>query len=148
MANSQYNQRAPAADAEVREKIAAQAKQRVDRETAEQIAAASKRLQEEVLGPMDALLLDPTMIAAETTEKRFSMRIRLAGPDQLGGHTPRPQAPSDSLASVQIHESMLNNVLERSNWMARPSIWPDWAIGLPNGCIATSPSQSIRIRRT
>ena len=53
------------------------------------------------------------MIAAETTDKRFSMRIRLAGPDQLGGHTPRPQAPADSLASVQIHESMLNNVLER-----------------------------------
>jgi hypothetical protein len=41
------------------------------------------------------------------------MRIRLAGPDQLGGHTPRPQAPADSLASVQIHESLLNNVLER-----------------------------------
>ena len=79
----------------------------------EQITAAAKRLHDEVLGPMDSLLLDPTMIAAETTEKRFSMRIRLAGPDQLGGHTPRPQAPSDSLASVQIHESMLNNVLER-----------------------------------
>ena len=62
---------------------------------------------------MDSLLLDPMMIAAETTDKRFSMRIRLAGPDQLGGHTPRPQAPSDSLASIQIHESMLNNVLER-----------------------------------
>ena len=66
-----------------------------------------------MLGPMDSLLLDPMMIAAETTDKRFSMRIRLAGPDQLGGHTPRPQAPADSLASVQIHESMLNNVLER-----------------------------------
>ena len=62
---------------------------------------------------MDSLLLDPMMMAAETTEKRFSMRIRLAGPDQLGGHTPRPQAPADSLASVQIHESMLNNILER-----------------------------------
>ena len=113
VARSQYDQKAPAADAEVREKIAAKAKERVDRETTEQIAAAAKRLHDEVLGPMDSLLLDPTMIAAETTEKRFSMRIRLAGPDQLGGHTPRPQAPADSLASVQIHESMLNNVLER-----------------------------------
>ncbi len=113
VAQSQYDQKAPAADAEVREKIAAKAKERVDRETSEQIAAAAKRLHEEVLGPMDSLLLDPMMIAAETTEKRFSMRIRLAGPDQLGGHTPRPQAPADSLASVQIHESMLNNVLER-----------------------------------
>ena len=113
MARSQHDQKMPAADAEVREKIAAKAKERVDRETTEQIAAAAKRLQDEVLGPMDSLLLDPMMVAAETTDKRFSMRIRLAGPDQLGGHTPRPQAPADSLASVQIHESMLNNVLER-----------------------------------
>ena len=62
---------------------------------------------------MDSLLLDPTVLSAKTTERRFEMRIRLAGPDQLGGHTPRPQAPSDSLASVQIHESLLNNMLER-----------------------------------
>ncbi len=113
VARSEHDQRMPAADAEVREKIAAKAKERVDHETTEQIAAAARRLQDELLGPMDSLLLDPTMIAAETTAKRFSMRIRLAGPDQLGGHTPRPQAPADSLASVQIHESMLNNVLER-----------------------------------
>ena len=113
VAISQYDERRPAADAEVREKIAAKAKQRVDREATEQVTAAAKRLHDELLGPMDSLLLDPTMISAETTEKRFSMRIRLAGPDQLGGHTPRPQAPADSLASVQIHESLLNNMLER-----------------------------------
>jgi hypothetical protein len=112
-AREQYDQKAPAADAEVREKIAAKAKERIDRETTQQIAAAEKRLNDELLGPMDALRLDPMMIAAETTEKRISVRLRLAGPDQLGGHTPRPQAPSDSLASVQIHESMLNNMLER-----------------------------------
>jgi len=113
LAHSQHDQKMPAANAEVREKIAAKAKDRVDRETTEQISVAAKRLNDEVLGPMDQLLLDPMMVAAETTEKRFSMRIRLAGPDQLGGHTPRPQAPADSLASVQIHESMINNVLQR-----------------------------------
>jgi hypothetical protein len=109
----QYGERRPAADAEVREKVAAKAKERVDREATEQVSAAAKRLHDEVLGPMDSLLLDPLLVSAETTEKRFNMRIRLAGPDQLGGHTPRPQAPADSLASVQVHESLLNNVLER-----------------------------------
>jgi hypothetical protein len=113
VALTQYGERRPAADAEVRQKIADKAKERVDREATEQVAAAAKRLHDELLGPMDSLLLDPMMISAETTEKRFNMRIRLAGPDQLGGHTPRPQAPSDSLASVQIHESLLNNMLER-----------------------------------
>jgi hypothetical protein len=110
---SQYDEHRPAADAEVREKIAGKAKERVDREATEQVTAAAKRLHDELLGPMDSLLLDPMMIGAKTTEKRFEMRIRLAGPEQLGGHTPRPAAPSDSLASVQIHESLLNNMLER-----------------------------------
>ena len=113
VAISKYDERRPAADDEVRQKIAAKAKDRVDHEATEQVTAAAKRLHDELLGPMDSLMLDPLMISAETTEKRFSMRIRLAGPDQLGGHTPRPQAPADSLASVQIHESMLNNMLER-----------------------------------
>jgi hypothetical protein len=113
VAQTQHDQKMPEADKEVREKIAAQAKERVDRETAEQVLAADKRLHEEVLGPMDSLLLDPMMLDAVTTDKRFSMRIRLAGSDQLGGHTPRPQAPADSLASVQIHESVINNVLQR-----------------------------------
>jgi len=113
VSQSQHDEKMPAADAEIREKIAARAKERIDREATEQISAAAKRLHDEVLGPMDSLLLDPMLVAAETTEKRFSMRIRLAGADQLGGHTPRPQAPSDSLASLQVHESMLNNILER-----------------------------------
>ena len=60
---------------------------------------------------MDALALEPTLVAAETTEQRFVMRVRLAGDDQLGSHTPRPQAPADSLASVQVHETAMNNVL-------------------------------------
>jgi hypothetical protein len=110
---SQQSQKMPAADAEVRGKIAARAKERIDHETSDQIAQATHLLNDEVIGPMDALMLDPMLVAAETTDKRFSMRIRLAGPDQLGGHTPRPQAPADSLASVQIHESMINNVLDR-----------------------------------
>jgi hypothetical protein len=113
MALTQYDERRPAADAEVRRKIADKAKERVDREATQQVSAAAKRLHDELLGPMDSLLLDPILLDAKTTEKRFEMRIRLAGPDQLGGHTPRPAAPSDSLASVQIHESLLNNMLER-----------------------------------
>ena len=62
---------------------------------------------------MDRLAIEPTLVAAETTPQRFIMRLRLAGQDQLGGHTPRPLAPADSLASIQVHESALNNVLER-----------------------------------
>jgi hypothetical protein len=53
------------------------------------------------------------MIAGETTEQRFVMQLRLAGEDQLGAHTPRPNANDDSLASVQVHESAINNGIQR-----------------------------------
>jgi hypothetical protein len=58
----------------------------------------------------------------------------------LGAHTPRPQAPSDSWASAQVHQSALNNALEgldlsgRSftldelfTWIARKLNRPDLA---------------------
>ena len=41
------------------------------------------------------------------------MRLRLAGEDQLGSHTPRPEAIAGSLASVQVHESAINNAIQR-----------------------------------
>ena len=48
----------------------------------------------------------------QTTEKRLVARYRLAGFEQTGAFTPRPQAPSDSLLSIQLHESLLNNVVD------------------------------------
>ena len=113
VARSQYQRHQPAADAEVQQKLAARVEERVDREATERLTEFGHRLHEKVLGPIEALLLDPTLVAAETTQQRAIMRVRLAGHDQLGAHTPRPQAPGDSLFSVQIHESLLNNVLGR-----------------------------------
>ena len=112
-AKAGLDQNRAAASAEVKQKIAAQARERIDAETRERLAKVVERLNERVFDPLNSLSLDPQMIAGETTAKRFTMRLRLAGEDQLGSHTPRPQAPSDSLASVQIHESVLNNGIQR-----------------------------------
>ena len=35
--------------------------------------------------------LDPQVISAETSEQRLTMRMRIAGEEQLAGHTPRPR---------------------------------------------------------
>ena len=53
------------------------------------------------------------------------MRLLLGGEDQLGSHTPRPLAPSDSLASVQIHESVLNNGIQRLQLDGRTFTLPE-----------------------
>ena len=63
------------------------------------------------------------------------MRIRLAADDQLGSHTPRPQAPADSLASFQVHESVINNVIAAAG-VGRPHFHAAGAL------TATSPAAS------
>jgi hypothetical protein len=113
VARTQIEMSSSAATQEVRQKIAAQARQRVDAEARQRLSEVVERLNREMFDPLNSLALDPQMIDGETTEKRFTMRLRLAGEDQLGSHTPRPQAPADSLASVQIHESVINNCIQR-----------------------------------
>jgi hypothetical protein len=112
-ARSQLEQKQPAANREVRGKVAARARQRIDAEVHQQFSGFVERMNRRVFEPLNSLMLDPMLIGAETTAERFMMRVRLAGDDQLGGHTPRPRAPGDSLASVQVHESVINNGIQR-----------------------------------
>jgi hypothetical protein len=56
-----------------------------------------------------------------TSTTRLIGRYRLAGGHQLGAHTPRPQAPGDSLLSVQIHESAMNNIIEQLKFDGKES---------------------------
>jgi hypothetical protein len=47
------------------------------------------------------------------SDGRLNARLRVAAEHQLAGHTPRPRALAGGLASLQVHESLLNNVLEQ-----------------------------------
>jgi hypothetical protein len=67
------------------------------------------------------------LIDAKTTEERIVMRLLISGEDQLGGFTPRPQEPSDSLACVQINESLLNNGIQRLQLDGRTFMMPELA---------------------
>ena len=53
------------------------------------------------------------------------MRLRLAADDELAAFTPRPRAPADSLASMQLHESAINNVLEKLELNGRTATLPE-----------------------
>ncbi|OHB66017.1 MAG: hypothetical protein A2V70_13275 [Planctomycetes bacterium RBG_13_63_9] len=113
MARSKYQKKRPEADAEVRWKVATRALRQVDSEADARLGKASEKLQRQLLDPLDNLALDPQIISSQTTEQQAAMRVRLAGRDQLGSHTPRPRVPPDSLASFQVHETAINNALER-----------------------------------
>jgi hypothetical protein len=127
VAKSQYEQNKPAATHEVEQKIIRQASERVDAEAREQLAGFVAKLNQRVFDPLNSLSLDPQLIDAETTKRRFTMRLRVGGEDQIGSHTPRPLAPLDSLASVQLHESVLNNGLRRLQLEGRTFTIPQLA---------------------
>jgi len=101
------------ASEEARWKVAAQALREIESETETQFSRLNQRWQEEVLGPLHRFHLAPTWLGAQTTEDRIVLRVRLAAPFQPGGHTLRPFAPADALASCQIHQSAVNNFLQQ-----------------------------------
>jgi hypothetical protein len=113
IARSQHESKRCQMSAEVEEKIQARAKEQIDGEAGARLGSLAKRLQSGLLEPLAALSLGPALLSAETTGDRAAMRLRLASDEQLGSHTPRPRAPSDSLGSVQIHQSAINNLVEQ-----------------------------------
>src|SRR5262249_17792322 len=113
IARNQYETSQPAAKVEVEGKIVYRATSQLDREVAEKLEKAKQDFQAKMVAPLQKLNLEPTAVDLETTAERLIARYRVAGREQISAHTPRPQAPSDSLLSVQVHESALNNVLEK-----------------------------------
>jgi hypothetical protein len=111
IARQQYEIKAGEADWEIRGMVAGRASSQLDQEVERQINSAADQFRNTVHRPLVRLGLQPEAIDMQTTEDRLVARYRLAGDHQLAASTPRPQAPSNSLLSVQIHESAVNNLL-------------------------------------
>jgi hypothetical protein len=127
IARQQHEMARPQVNQEARSKVANKARQRIDSEAHDRLEELVDNLNRKVFGPLVNLSLEPTMIEAQTSEQRMTMRLRVAGEDQLGSFTPRPQAQKNSLASFQINESMLNNALERLQLEGRTFTLPQLA---------------------
>jgi hypothetical protein len=125
VARSQHEQSQPQANQEAEEKITARAKQRIDSQAYAKVYEFTKKAGERIYQPLAELSLEPTMIGAQTSEERMAMRMRLAADDQLGAFTPRPRAPADSMASMQFHESALNNLLQKLELDGRSATLPE-----------------------
>jgi hypothetical protein len=108
-ARQQHHQSRAQAVAQVKTKVSEEARSRMDAEADAKLANLDQRFREHVLEPLDRFALAAEPLDMNTTAERATMRLRLARQSQLAAHTPRPSAPSDSLASFQMHESVLNN---------------------------------------
>lgn len=113
IARSQINESRGQARSEVEHKVAKRAREQLDAEVRPLLVKAVARVEKQELATLKRLGLDLEPLGLSTTEERVVARARLAGPEQLGAHTPRPRAPADSWFSMQLHQSALNNALEQ-----------------------------------
>lgn len=96
-----------------RRKVIIRVQEEIDAAVEPRLTEAKTTVRRRVLTPLDGLALEPTVIDLRTSENRATMRFRLAADGQLAACTPRPMALADSVASLQIHQSLLNNIGDR-----------------------------------
>lgn len=113
IARSQVDESRDQAAREVNGKIIFRACREVDQQAEPKFTEIATRIRERLWEPLVRLGLDPQPVALETTDTQATVRLRLAASSQLAAHTPRPRAPADSMLSMQVHQSSLNNTCER-----------------------------------
>ena len=112
-AHREFNEKRGTANKILKRMIALQTDQEFDKQLGVNVSQASETLDQRLLGPLRSLNLNPSVTDLSTTSERLIVRYRLACDDCLGACTPRPQAPSDSLLSMQMHQSAMNNGLSQ-----------------------------------
>lgn len=125
VALSRHEESRAAARREVQYKIARKAEERVNADVREKVARLRQFIRGRLMAPLDGMELAPEVIELETTEQRLVMRLRIAREQQLAGHAPRPQAPADSLLSLQLHDSLLNNIAQQLELEGRTFTLPE-----------------------
>ena len=121
----QYAQRQPQTRHATERLVAIRAADRLDDRSKQPVVELNHRIEQRVLLPLKNLGLDQPLTDFQTSDQRLTLRVRLAGRDQLGAHTPRPQSPDNSSLSVQLHESAINNCIERLNLAGRTFTAPE-----------------------
>jgi hypothetical protein len=113
IARSQHDESRADATREVNDRIITRACREVDAQAEPRFSEMAEKVRERIWKPLVGLGLEPTPVALETSLAQATIRLRLAGDGQLAAHTPRPRAPDESLLSLQVHESAVNNATDR-----------------------------------
>ena len=113
IAQQKIEQQAPNTERITKQKIESMARLRVDEQVDSYLDWMREYTYVNLLQPLVALELEPDPIETKTTEQDVVMRYRLAGRDQMGASSARPVPLENNLLSMQIHETAINNLLQR-----------------------------------
>src|SRR4029077_12281342 len=106
----EYHVRQGRAKSQIESRVSTEAGESLDQQTQEAVDQIRKQTYDRFASQFDKFGIKMTPVEMKTTTDRLGARARAAGDKQLGSHTPRPRALSDSLASAQIHETALTNM--------------------------------------
>lgn len=106
----EYRARRNRVRTEMELRVSSEASDTLDRETHEAMERARQNFYNGVAQRTERYGIKLNTVEMKSTPERLIARVRVAGDDQLGSNTPRPRALSDSLASVQVHESAITNL--------------------------------------
>lgn len=113
VAKKKLAQQSPTATLMLEQKIRQSASHKLQQGVESQVAQMQAYLKVNLLEPLISMDLNPEALQLATTRNRIVMRYRLAGIDQMASDSPRPaDSPYDYL-SLQLHQSLLNNTIER-----------------------------------
>jgi hypothetical protein len=138
IARNQHDEIRGEASRETAQKVAIRALHQLDSEVSTQLSEAGRKLEKNQAATLRRLGLELVPVSLSTDDGRAAARARLGTPEQLGAHTPRPRAPSDSWFSWQLHQSALNNGLEqldlegRTFELAELFVWLAEKLGRPD----------------
>lgn len=92
-------------------RISDQVRAQLDEQSQQFLSRMESQYQDVILARAQELGVAVEPVEIRTTDTRLIARLRVANDQQLAAHTPRNRAPADSVVSVQVHESLVNNTL-------------------------------------
>ena len=113
IAIQQHAEQSAAARWEITARLRQRARQKLDAEVEKELDQLQANLDRRLLHPLREMQLGFEPIELQTTDEHLIGRYRLAAPHQLAAFTPRPREPEDSLISVQVHDSLVNNTIRQ-----------------------------------
>ena len=139
IARKKVSDQAPRAKMLLEERVEDSARQQLNDGVQEKVAMMQAYLKTNLLEPLVAMDLDPEALQTATTPHRLVMRYRLAGLDQMAANSPRPIDAESDYMGVQLHQSLLNNMIERID-ISAGSFTPDTLMAHLADVIGFNPS--------
>ncbi len=103
----------PESEAIAAERVSSRVVPKFNEEVDRKFNEASDEFQSRLVGPLTELNQYPDTIHYQTTDTHMISASRLMAKGELGGGTPHPSLTAQSGLTVLVHESMINNSIDR-----------------------------------